>query len=115
MLKHESRCTLNPNRKCGVCDMIGNSPEPVDSLIAFLPDSSAYHNSTDSSAYAELYELTEKAMPALRTATDNCPACIMAALRQANIPVPMVGSFNFKAEMKEIFSEINSESNYDIY
>lgn len=48
------------------------------------------------------------AMPKLREEVENCPACILAALRQKKIPVPIVDGFDFKAEMQAIFSDLNS-------
>ncbi len=57
----------------------------------------------------ELSVLVNAALPALREATENCPACILAALRQRGIPVPSVNGFNFTEEMKSVWSDINQE------
>jgi hypothetical protein len=99
MRKHEQHCTLNPLRKCRVCQFInGGNGCCIEELKSLLQDATAY---------SRLLEATEATMPSLREATDNCPACIMAALRQAKIPVPMVDSFDFKAEMQKIFNDSN--------
>jgi hypothetical protein len=108
MKNHENHCTKNPNRACKVCSLIDSVTIDMTTLISILPSSIAYHaDYTNSELYRKLYVDTEAAMPKLREITNNCPACIMAALRQSNIPVPMVESFDFTSEMKEIFAEEN--------
>lgn len=118
MERHESGCTLNPNRVCRVCKM--DRPEfargearqrPIAELLALLP------------AHSELFEVegdyangyfppsatpvVNAALPALREACGNCPACILAALRQAKIPVPVATDFDFTAEMKKCWDSVN--------
>jgi hypothetical protein len=88
---------------------------PVSALVALLPDSTDFwkeqkdrENMWDyCPAEDALKEAAIGALPALRQAAGDCPACIMAALRQAKIPVPMVDGFSFKKEMEEIWSCIN--------
>ena len=116
MERHEKHCTLNPERSCRVCSLLGGSHGlPVSDLVALLPDSAPYHasistiNTDDWKIHKELSDAVKAAMPALREAVMQCPACIMAALRQANIPVPMADNFDFKAEMKSIFDDLNEE------
>lgn len=112
MERHEKHCTLNPERSCRVCSLLGGSHGlPVSDLVALLPDSKPYHASTacNDNEHRELHAALEIAMPVLREAVAGCPACIMAALRQANIPVPMADNFDFKAEMKSIFDDLNEE------
>lgn len=130
MAKHEAHCTLNPARNCRVCTLVNGGyqvgAERMAELVAILPDPAAfldqtiYHcrckdcrsfsdDSWDPSAectneHRKLTVALESAMAKLREETDNCPACIMAALRQRKIPVPMVESFNFTAEMKTVFA-----------
>jgi hypothetical protein len=84
-------------------------------MLALLPDPSSLTIKRGSGigGFTEVYDplpdAVEAAMPALREAAGNCPACIMAALRQRGIAVPMVESFDFKAESKKLFDENNSE------
>ncbi len=110
--KHEERCTLNPNRKCGVCGMIEATMKPMKDLIALLPNHEEFKKK-DAEYNFEYYEegltvATNKALPVLRELCENCPACILAALRQAHIPTPMVTTFNYTKEMKSIWDDINS-------
>jgi hypothetical protein len=68
MRRHERGCTLNPQRVCGMCKMLADEggPEPApprDELVRIM----------DADGF--------KAMCA---AANDCPACILAALRTKN-------------------------------
>lgn len=64
MKRHESGCTLNPERTCRMCALLGNPPPPKrDELLAILD---------------------RDGFQALRSAVFGCPACILSALRQRN-------------------------------
>ncbi len=104
---HESACTLNPDRVCKMCVKMGHEATPaIETLLAVLPSPP---DVMDWDAEEAFKVLVEAAMPKLRELTDNCPVCIMAALRQKKIPVPIVLSFKFKDEIAEIFKGINEE------
>lgn len=116
MRKHERTCTLNPARECRMCKWAsGGQATPVAELVALLPDSSALRVRPEGAteewpwdAERALRDSVKAALPALREAADNCPACIMAALRQAKIPVPVAEDFNFTAECKALFDAHNA-------
>ena len=110
--RHEKSCTMNPNRVCGVCGMLEEDQKPISQLLAVLPDGERFIQEERDGfiSYGTLEKEAEKCMPKLRELT-NCPACIMAALRQSKIPIPMVESFNFTEEMKSIWPEINADNN----
>jgi len=116
MTKHEKHCTLNPNRECRVCSLLENSRDAdyerktLPELIAMLPDSGPYNALDGLDIYDDcrtLIKALEAVLPAFRRATGDCPACMMAALRQAKIPVPMMEGFDFKREMQNIMDSIN--------
>ena len=115
MARHEKHCTLNPARECRVCTLLeissGEKGAPLADLMALLPDYVPFvmQNSMGDSSpeYKAFCAALDAAIPALRDAAQDCPACIMAALRQKKIPVPMVDGFNFSGEMREIFNELN--------
>lgn len=116
MLKHEKHCTLNPNRECRVCTHVngggGSDPERLAGLVRLLPAPVEYANDEDGRTtpeYVAFCEAVEAAIPVLREAAEGCPACMMAALRQAKIPVPMAENFDFKAEMESLWHEVNRE------
>jgi hypothetical protein len=113
MKRHEQRCTMNPNRDCGVCGLVEGLHESIPKLVAMLPNPSEYTHDdglggqwfTDALSIA-----TNDALARLREATGNCPACVLAAIRQAGIPVPMVTDFDWAKEMAVVWTEINDRN-----
>ena len=68
MLRHERGCTANPQRVCGMCAKLaeGGGPEPAplrDELVKIM----------DADGFKAMCE-----------AANDCPACILAALRTKN-------------------------------
>jgi hypothetical protein len=117
MKHHEEHCTKNPGRKCGICKMLDQEPTPIADLLAILPDPSKF-NRTDPFYDAPNEVMDDEAMraalapifPKLREMTGGCPACIMAALRQKGIPVPVAGDlFDYQKERAAIWSDRNAE------
>lgn len=116
MSKHERHCTMNPHRACRVCKMLEHEQPNLEQLRALLPDGNEWANQyVDESGslkyewgnVARLQKFVHKVLPDLRKQAGNCPACIMAALRQQHIYLPIVTAFNFTNEMKDIWTEIN--------
>lgn len=73
MERHESGCTANPNRICKMCVMAGleqKSMEQLDAAIASV------------AVEPENYEEQKGQYDALREATQGCPACTLALIRQ---------------------------------
>ena len=109
MKRHERGCTMNPDRVCGVCGIVEATQRPIQELIALLP------NHLNFQCYGEGHEgydaaltiTANKKLPRLREAANDCPACILAAIRQAHIPVPMVSDFNWTREMQAVWDAIN--------
>ena len=119
MATHEKHCTMNPNRICRMCAMFDFDQPDLAELIASLPNPEKYceeHTVTlefgksySVISFPGLEKAVEKAMSKLREKTQNCPACIMAALRQAKIPVRAIESFSFTEECKAWWDEFNEE------
>lgn len=109
MKKHEERCTKNPNRKCGVCKLIDQEQPSLPELIAVLPDPAPYLNVDGEMSFydGKLQEECNRLLPSLRHAAGECPACMLAAIRQRGIPVPLVSEFSFSKMMKAIWDDIN--------
>ena len=108
--RHESVCTMNPNRVCGVCKMLEDEQPSLIRMIASLPlhEDHLVAKGKQYEHYAEtLTSAANDSLPALRDIANNCPACILAAIRQAHIPVPMVTDFNFTEEMKDAWTAFN--------
>jgi len=100
MKSHEKSCTANPDRECRM----------HLKLMGAKQDRTARELSGLLAMGKPMYGMSE-----LREASDNCPVCILAAIRQSNIQKwdgdpesPGIDlKFDFKAEMKEAWSCIN--------
>lgn len=96
-----------------MCVALEHKQPPLSDLIAILPNSSALTDTrTDEEAWnlvlSPLDKALKAALPLLRARAGNCPACILAALRQAKISLPLEG-FDFSAECKQAFEKSNEE------
>ena len=112
MRKHETRCTLNPLRECGMCAHLGLEQPDLQSLIAMLPNPEPFKREVTDfvwTHWAGLEEAVDAVMPKLRAVT-VCPACILAAIRLRGIPAPEITSFKFKDEMKALLDAENARA-----
>ena len=121
MSRHEEGCTLNPNRTCGFCvKLLQQEQSDIATIIASLPPESEYLKveklgDQEWTSYDSEY-LNGILLPIIREKTGDCPACIMAVLRQAYIPTPAVSDFDFKKERQDIWDDINdSHTQRDYY
>ena len=110
--KHESRCTLNPDRYCGFCHLLEQDQPDLQKAIKLLPKPDDFIEIAEEGygkcvSYDKLQAEVKKALPALRDLVGNCPACILAALRQAGIPVPLAADFDFKKESASVWADFN--------
>lgn len=90
--RHEERCTANPDRKCGICDNIGDSPRPIKELIIAIGSGG------------------EQGLERVRDISINCPACILAAIRQSGINDKGAEQFieyDFHKELASFWSDYN--------
>jgi hypothetical protein len=114
--KHEKGCTLNPNRHCRFCELVENEQKPMSELLSLIPDVKQYEkfniNLGENSIEIPV-EDANKILSTLREATNNCPICIMAALRQKGIPVPIISNFNYEKEVAVFWSDYNSNQHYN--
>jgi len=106
--RHEKACTMNPNRACRMCAMRNLEQREMSDLLVILPNPNIIEND-DILTLTNVGEVEEK-MGELREATEGCPACILATLRQKEIPVPAISSFNFTEECNEWWSLFNEET-----
>ena len=102
IIKHEKACTLNPDRRCGMCNLIGNDSAPLSEMIIVAKKLEDWLLDYDNDHKHEL-EIIEE----LRTLSDNCPACILSAIRQAG---QFAHTFRFKEEMDDQMSQYNKDN-----
>ena len=110
MRRHEDHCTLNPDRMCGMCRMLEETQPPLASLIEMLPDPKGherYDEDFNTRHFADAFTNScNESLKGLRDAANDCPACILAAIRLSGVPVDVVSDFSYAAEMKTIFDEM---------
>jgi hypothetical protein len=109
---HEEHCTLNPHRTCNVCRTFLDQEQPdLGVIIGRLPMAQVglWHGEEDSPALTDRQIMEGIAM--LREATGDCPACILAALRQKDkhyAPL-FYNTFDFKRELEKLRLDWNEE------
>nr|WP_320132355.1 hypothetical protein [uncultured Holophaga sp.] len=110
MRRHEPSCTANPARVCRMCGSATPPPELVDILLR----------------PGNALEDWKAKMDDLRRETDNCPACILAVIRQSRVQAGMnepdeegypdnsdmtwdghTLGFDFRAEKKEALADLD--------
>lgn len=109
MRRHETGCTLNPARVCKFHANFDEPQRPILELRAALD-----------------IKLPDAGLATLRTLAENCPMCILSAIRQSQLfkwdgdpenPAPSI-DFDFKAELKSAWDTINyakAEERQDYY
>jgi len=108
MIVHEEHCTLNPDRKCRMCQLIG-SDNDIKTLLAMIPKDVEEEKALNifDDVYVEFPEIINRkeildAFLKMKEAADSCPACILAVVRQLKSKV--VFNFNYKKEAMEVFA-----------
>lgn len=100
MAKHEKGCTANPGRVCGLCALAGQPQRSMAELLAKayeLFDGIAIHDLCGPKG--------DEAAKAFREFAGNCPACILAALRQSDFDVPWIQNFDFRTESRAFLAK----------
>ena len=108
MTLHETYCTMNPNRRCRMCMKIGEMTDAVKindippltgpQMVSMLPNGKEFRVP---------YDAILAKLPALRDATNNCPACILAAFRQAGLHPCEENGFDYSDEIKKFWDDYN--------
>jgi hypothetical protein len=91
--------------------MLEQPQSDLPAIIALLPKPILYRESDngDTLTWPEGFDVST-AFGTARVKARNCPACLLAAIRQAKIPVPLFSSdFNYTEECKAVWAKINEE------
>ncbi len=119
MEKHEKHCTANPDRECRMCYLTKGGHPHTKTLLAMLPDMEKFRvtnkglcpdengkwSEFEWDEYPGYQEAVEVAFKRIREETENCPACLLAVIRQSQIIV----EFDFKVEKEKFWTEYNKE------
>ena len=106
LAKHEKGCTLNPDRVCGMCKYVEGDQKPMTDLMAVFDDW-RWALDIDGGKDAQL----EERVVELERLTDGCPACMLAAARQAERA--RGATFTIDVEYKRRAKEMWAEHAYD--
>ncbi len=115
MRKHEEACTGNPQRVCGMCRESGLDQKPIDDLVTALL------------CHGDNYD---EGLKVLREVADNCPSCILAAIRFSKVQRPPVLisedgfgyekyddgvhiNFDFMEEKKAFWASVNDAKKWE--
>lgn len=115
MKRHEERCTMNPNRTCGVCAMMNEGRNDEEEYAAPLAELVAMWSplgDLDVDVLLDnkrLNEACDAVLCKVREAAGNCPACILASIRQAG-DAGMAFTFDFRAEMDAVWAGVNQSN-----
>ncbi len=60
MKKHEKRCTMNPNRFCGMCAVMGNEQLKLEDLMSILPEPIMIEDEDGKFLLGEFFDSVEK-------------------------------------------------------
>lgn len=98
--KHEGRCTGNPNRSCGVCGREGKDLQPIVDAFKKRFIINSYFEVTEGTVYVVNWLVEPTTLDEIRKSVDNCPACILAVLRQTGMNRHYFKfEFDFKKEL----------------
>jgi hypothetical protein len=109
--RHEERCTLNPDRKCGMPECY-TSPAELAEAVASIPDVKQFvHQSGDDLGDWEWFDIPNDTVAAvladLEQRLDACPVCMYAALRRAGWAGMVREQFNLKERIADCWNEAN--------
>jgi hypothetical protein len=113
MRKHEAHCTANPLRICGVCESASISRGAIERFKARF---SLADNPNANPSFDDIYDPEQNhdekivtwigepiTLREVRDSVDNCPACILAVLRQTGLNRHYfhLEKFEFKKELRD--------------
>lgn len=112
MFNHEARCTANPKRTCGLCEMIVNIGEYVEELkLRFI-----IHTDPDTQQYHVEWKGEPITLSQIMSHVEGCPNCTLAVLRQTKLNYECCGleKFDYKKDFKE-YSDLKYRQKMDDY
>jgi len=121
MRRHERTCTANPTRECEMCQHTeaGHHELSMTALVAMLPKRADFaHEITEPDLgtwvdYPGLDDAIKDALPALRERVGDCPACLLATFRQADLCDQISSdTFDYKREKRVLWDCVNEANRY---
>ena len=97
---------MNPDRHCGMCTVSNMPQKPINELLELLSPIVVLTSDDEYGTSHSLRGDMNAALLMLVEATENCPACILAALRQKGIPIPLT-KFSFSEACNKFWGLVN--------
>ncbi len=105
MLAHETICFSNPKRSCYLCENAGEPLVQVADLLKLHP--LPFHSDVNDREM-DTRSATPEFVAALRKLVNDCPACMLAVLKQGKIFA--FDLFDYKKEKSDYESEKRREN-----
>ena len=112
IVKHERGCTARPDRICGLCEHTGVSQPEMGALTGFIDDYCKEIPRQDGYITVSGDKL-DPMLGGLDKLANSCPACMLAALRQAKTET--YSNFNFKKKLDAWWAEENANADIQAY
>ena len=113
MANHEKHCTMNPNRVCRMCETLQKCDGETEQLPMAVLLAALEIPNEDSDDYRTFLEWdSDDHLESIKSVT-KCPACILAAIRQAGYSSG-VYNFEYEKEAQAIFKELREYENEGI-
>lgn len=108
IVKHESHCSLNPNRRCKVCQFQGTTIENIEKVNALYAELETHR--VDGGVNGVFCKEFEDAIKKFALEElDGCPICMLAILRQVGGNVLSYANYDYKKEAESYFAEKRQE------
>jgi hypothetical protein len=104
MENHERGCTNNPDRICGLCELTGDDQVLMSDLKNLIDTLGS--DGEEYGGFKSWEELTDESFKAICEASNNCPVCILAVMRQTGTRYT---KFDFKKELASFWADYNDE------
>jgi hypothetical protein len=98
MHRHEKHCTMNPDRECRMCNIVGCNMNNIFDLVKMMPNEIIVNEKTTNEC--EILTAFDK----MKVEANRCPACILAVIRQLNYK-NVVFDFDYKVEVEEMWKD----------
>jgi len=112
MRQHERNCTMNPDRYCRMCNAFSKH-QGLQDATDILRKNAVPGIEWEDQVRDYIDQNGPQVIERVRDTLENCPACILAALRQANVHVSPV-LFNFATEAETYLKEKQSFDEWEI-
>lgn len=112
MVRHEERCTNNPNRQCYLCEQGIN----IGEYVAELKLRFEIHVDPDTFEQHVNWKGKEITLSEIDSAVEHCPNCTLAVLRQTKLFYECCGleKFDYKKDFME-YSKVRQAEKLDAY